>query len=196
MTNADTRGSLSAQSIVAEFAALRSEIEDRSGHQRALVALNLTVLGTVTGYVLVSKANLILLVVPFFSTLLGLLWLDHAVVIGKLGAYLGEELRDELVTITGNPRIMGWEQKAWKFEEHGFQRFVLFGIPVFGAFGGGSLAALIVAWSALRSGGHYALWMVDALLLLMYAISAGVFLLRPNVFIPRRHRGRKANVRL
>jgi len=159
-----------------------------------LVALNLTALGSVTGYVLVSQAYLILLAVPFFSTLLGLLWLDHAVVVGKLGAYLGEELRDELTMVTGNPRMMGWEERAWKFEELRFQRFVLFGLPIFGAFGGGALAALFVAWGALRSNGHYALWVVDAFLLLVYAISAGVFLLHPNALIPRRHRAQKTKL--
>lgn len=78
---------------LAEYASLRHELNQRSTIQQALVALNLTVAGTVTGFV-VSGHDLqeLFLIVALTSSTLGLLWLDHHLSIHQIARYVRNEL--------------------------------------------------------------------------------------------------------
>lgn len=77
----------------AEFAAYREEILTRSGHQYTLLALDLTALTAIGGFVLSDKADrLLLLLLPIVSSSIGLLWYDHARNIDSLGDYIRENL--------------------------------------------------------------------------------------------------------
>lgn len=78
---------------LAEFASLRQETNQRSSFQHALMALNLTVVGTIFGLVLDSHAEReLLLVIPVVSPTLGLLWLDHHHNIARIARYVRSEL--------------------------------------------------------------------------------------------------------
>lgn len=78
---------------LAEFAALRVEITQRSSFQQALNALNLTVVATIAGLVLSNHAaKSLLLFVPVISSTFGLLWLDHHRNIVLIATYVREEL--------------------------------------------------------------------------------------------------------
>ena len=62
---------------LAEFSALRAEIGARSGVQHQLMALNITALAAIGGFVISDKADpLLLLMLPLVSCALGVIWHD------------------------------------------------------------------------------------------------------------------------
>ncbi len=78
---------------LAEFARLRAEIDQRTAIQQALIALNLTVAGTVTGIVAGGSApEGLLLAIVFISCTFGILWLDHHLAIHQIAGYIESEL--------------------------------------------------------------------------------------------------------
>ena len=86
--------------ILAEFSALRAEIAARSSAQHTLLNLNLTASGVVLGTALAQRANLaVLLVVPIIGCCFGLLFIDHAAVIEKLGRVIPAPRTANLVAV-------------------------------------------------------------------------------------------------
>jgi hypothetical protein len=82
--------------VLAQFNACRAEIQARSGTQATLDNLNITATGIIGGYYFsaTSRASeLILLVIPLLSPMLGIIWADHAINIGKIGRFIQAELR-------------------------------------------------------------------------------------------------------
>jgi hypothetical protein len=80
---------------LAEFAQLRNEIGQRTAIQQALIALNLTVCGTVTGFVAADKApDSLLLAIVYISCTFAILWLDHHLAIHQIASYVEQELWD------------------------------------------------------------------------------------------------------
>jgi RsiW-degrading membrane proteinase PrsW (M82 family) len=80
---------------LAEFAQLRAEIGQRTAIQQALIALNLTVCGTVTGFVAADKApDSLLLSIVYISSTFAILWLDHHRAIHQVATYIEFELWD------------------------------------------------------------------------------------------------------
>lgn len=74
---------------LAEFDALRRESDRRSTSQQALIAINLTAIAAVVGLVASGRAQEnVLLVLPIVSSVLGILVLDHAIQIRRIGAYI------------------------------------------------------------------------------------------------------------
>jgi hypothetical protein len=87
MSNADQEVRLT------EFAHLRNEIGHRTTTQQALIALNLTVCGTITGFVAAEKApDALLLAIVYISSAFGILWLDHHLAIHQIASYIEREL--------------------------------------------------------------------------------------------------------
>jgi hypothetical protein len=80
---------------LAEYERLRAEIDRRTAIQQALIALNVTVAGTILGFVAAEKApNGLLLAIVFISNTFGILWLDHHLAIHQIGDYIKKELWD------------------------------------------------------------------------------------------------------
>jgi hypothetical protein len=78
---------------LAEFAALRQEIAQRSSFQHGLMALNLTATGAIMGVVYGRSADrTLLLLLPILSPALGLLWFGTHIAILRIGAYIGRVL--------------------------------------------------------------------------------------------------------
>lgn len=78
---------------LAEYASLRQETSQRAAIQQALVALNLTVAGTVTGVVVSGTGHEELFVlVALAASTFGLLWLNHHLSILQIATYVMEEL--------------------------------------------------------------------------------------------------------
>jgi hypothetical protein len=82
---------------LAEFSALRQEIGSRSTAQHTLLTIQLSTSGTVLGVVLgqVSEPQM-LLVIPILSFAFGMLWLDHAANIARLGVVIRTTLNERL----------------------------------------------------------------------------------------------------
>jgi hypothetical protein len=89
----DARGGRTPEDARAEFAAYRQEILHRSSQQYTLLALDLTALTAIAGFVLSDNADrLLLLLLPIVSSSIGLLWYDHARNIDSLGTYIRESM--------------------------------------------------------------------------------------------------------
>jgi hypothetical protein len=137
MEEADTQGVR-----LAEYVALRAEITQRLSSQQALVALNLTAVATIVGFVLVKHSSKsLLLLVPVVSSVLGLLWLDHDRNIRLMALYIGTELwRD---------RKQSWER--WSGEGHSRPKEILYWIAIAIVYGVTSGCTLAVGWPGGRA---------------------------------------------
>jgi len=136
--------------MLAEFSALRAEILQRTQQQQALVALDLTVVGTIAGFVISGRADPeLLLVAAVISAMMGLLWLDHHISIMRMGRYI-----DELWRWTPS-----WEAFL-REERHEVSWQIVFWSAIVTVFLGGSVACLVVG----HPGGHAnaALWVLWA----------------------------------
>lgn len=134
--------------LLSEFRALRSEIENRGRAQQALVALNITGLAAILGIAISSPEwwkPYFLLVVPFFSSSLGLYYLNHDFSIADIGHYIIKIIRPELRKLTGNKELMKWE--LWTRELSRWDkvpRELAFGIAVTALFITPSILALAI----------------------------------------------------
>lgn len=132
----------SSDAKLAEFAALRAEIAQRSSTQQALIALNLTAVATVLGFALTKQSSRgLLLLVPVISPSLGLLWLDHHRNIRLIAEYIRDELWKD-----SDP---SWE--TWRGARGSSGAVIAFFLSValiFGATAAGSWAAGWPGWTA------------------------------------------------
>src|SRR5689334_6101248 len=79
------------QAMLAEYNALRAEIQSRSNTQNTLLQLHLTALTLILGGALSEKLGpWIIFLIPLEATIFGLWWLDHSLVIMEIGTYIRE----------------------------------------------------------------------------------------------------------
>jgi hypothetical protein len=124
---------------LAEYAALRAELAQRLSSQQALVALNLTAVATIVGFVLVKHSSKsLLLLVPVVSSVLGLLWLDHNRTVRQIATYIGTELWDG--------RTQSWEK--WSGEKDARSKELLYWGAIATVYGVTSVCPLAVGWPA------------------------------------------------
>lgn len=152
-----------------EFGALRAEIGARSGFQHQLMALNITALAAVGGFVISNKANpLLLLMLPLVCCSLGVIWHDHARNIENIGTYIKDELEPSLfntVPLDASERRevhgLQYEERIDRDELRISSRVLPLAVPIlilFGAFpAAGSVFALI---NMLRLGASAEIWLV------------------------------------
>jgi hypothetical protein len=142
---------------LAEYVALRQEIQNRSGPQQTLVGLNVTAIGTIGVIALTRRISpAVLLALPPICVTLGFLWMDHDRVIHDLGRYL----RTQLWNWTPN-----WQQ------EHGRGHSPLwFWTPVGFMWIGPSTAALIAAAASTQLHSLWWLWALDVAVLVVFAL--------------------------
>jgi hypothetical protein len=97
-------------SALVEFAALREEMINSMTWQHTLIGLNVTAIAAIAGVILANNADIhLLLVVPFFSSAIALVYIKHAVHIGEIGEYIRDELAP-LVREQVDYRVFRWEQ--------------------------------------------------------------------------------------
>jgi hypothetical protein len=149
---------------LAEYTALRAEIQRRSTTQQALVALNLAASATIAGAVVASRLDdEFLLVLPLVSSVLGLLWLDHARNIELIGSYIANKLW------LWEP---SWETYARQLERRMRSQVLEFALPMSLVFAGGSVAALVItALGGLHGSGTYVLWGLGFVLASLYLVA-------------------------
>jgi hypothetical protein len=168
---------------LAEFTALRQEIGSRSTAQHTLLTIQLSACGTVFGLVLgqVSEPQM-LLVIPVLSFAFGMLWIDHATNISRLGELIRTTLNDRLRPETHLPDPIASEASARTFERNVVWRCCALAIPILFAFGFFSLASLLILrpGSALRQASARlgpwtsvlnVLWWIDLLLLVVFLVA-------------------------
>jgi hypothetical protein len=111
---------LQLQTILTEYAALKSEIRYRTGFQNHLVQLHFIFLGAILAAglsnILTIKTSLLL--IPIESSLFGLWYFDCGLRILEIGAYIRKCIEAHVHKILGKnetkPKIMIWESEFRK----------------------------------------------------------------------------------
>ena len=146
MNTTDTMDNLSTSQL-AEFETLRKEIEFRSSAQLTLISLNLTGIGTLVGFALTQLADpRLLILVPIIAPCIGMLYLDHAIMISMIGSYIEHSFK------------YNWEKAVRQQERQTAIRFLLFGIPILLMFSAIPIASLIFTYSILADVWMWTLW--------------------------------------
>lgn len=179
-----------------EFKALREEIGNRSSAQHTLINLNITAVGTIGGLVIAYHGSpLVLLIVPLLSSALGLLFVDHAYNISRIGWYIGDKLWSFLRQMPGSDKIPTYEEEVAAYEQRKIAR-IGYGVPFFFMFSGPPIFGLVFSFGSLGAAWAIALWVVGLLMLIDLIVSWWVFLSRPfaksalpQIQLPRTDRG-------
>lgn len=101
--------SLHLQGLLAEYNTLRSEIQYRSGFQNRFIEIQVTALTVILGASITeSLGPWALLLIPIESAIFGLWYMDHALVIGDIGAYIGK-IEERISTMLNVPNLLTWE---------------------------------------------------------------------------------------
>jgi len=87
--------------VLAEFAALRAEIDRRSSEQSALLSLSITGTAALWAFMYSKQHYTLLPLVPFLSLALGARWLDQHRRIRDIGDYIKSTLNKHLCEPTG-----------------------------------------------------------------------------------------------
>ncbi|WP_433192743.1 hypothetical protein ACQP1G_29100 [Nocardia sp. CA-107356] len=96
---------------LAEFSALRGELDEIGRGQRTVMSLNISANTAVAAFVLSQRvAPQLLLVIPYLSVALGMLYQTYANHARYMGDYINEHLRPIIVEKAGDNRLFGWEQ--------------------------------------------------------------------------------------
>jgi hypothetical protein len=157
-----------------EYKSLRSEIEQRQTSIRYLVILNITAIGTILTLVFSKTESfwLLLLVIPVFAGILGMLTFIHSRKISQLAQYIRFVIKPALGSITHNNKILGWENFVRKIEERKNWFFRWFfhtgGISLLSYFLPSILAWGFVAKEAFEKGaGWIVFWCFDFLFIIV-----------------------------
>lgn len=145
---------LQLQTILAEYAALKSEIQYRTGFQNHLVRMHFIFLGTILAAdlsdILTIKKSLLL--VPIESSLFGLWYFGCGFRILEIGVYIRKCIETHVYNILGkneiSPKIMIWRSEFGKgFNNYPFAIEVCSLILILLIFGGPTV--LCIAYTCL-----------------------------------------------
>jgi hypothetical protein len=133
--------------VLALFNSLRDEIKARSANQAGLVTLNVTAIGALGGVYFGKAENApeILLLIPMVASVLGILWIDHAINIANQGRFIEKEVMPELMRSIDLPSIPNYEVSIRRLEKRAGLRVFVLGTPILLIFAGIPLAALLYA---------------------------------------------------
>jgi len=96
---------------LAEFTALRSELDEIARGQRHILTLNVTTAAAFFGFVLSQTISArLLLITPFVSAAFGLLYQQYTLHAKGTGTYIAQQLRPLIVEYAGDERLWRWEQ--------------------------------------------------------------------------------------
>lgn len=139
------------QTILTEYSALRTEIQNRSGIQSTILQIHITAITLILGGVLTqSFGQWLIFLLPIETTLFGLWWLDHSLVIMEIGTYIRLSIEVRVSKLLNQDKIMFWEAN---FRE-GFigpnrKRHATFNWLVFITFAGPALISLLYSLTLL-----------------------------------------------
>lgn len=141
--------------LLTEFRTLRSELSDRGKHLQAALFGNLAAVASVFPVAYGSETTnrqLVLLIVPFVSSVLGFYYLHHRLSAGRIGQYIRDYITPAINALADKDSIMKWEtfireRIDWPQElTHGFSVIAVFFLPA-------AAALIIVAEHAFTRGG-------------------------------------------
>jgi hypothetical protein len=171
--------------VLSEFTALKNEVNNRTTAQGNLATISITITGLALGIGL-TRVSPVILVVPLISACLGLLWIDHAVQIDKIGSYIQRDLHAEIVIITKRTTLLNWEAKAAETKNERAPRYGRLDFAVLVNFLAPGLGTLLLVLYLLQHGeikSNLLLWACFCLATLVQALFAWLWI---RTMIPRR----------
>lgn len=150
---------------LAEFGKLRDEIAGRSSTLWTLLGLNASVSSAVAGFVLADRADpLLVLLLPLLTPSLGLLVIDHAANIGQIGEYINRVIKPLVHEVTGESRLLCYEDWVDVWETRRVRRVLAFGLPLVLLFSVVPVFSLVYVVPHLDNGTVWALWVTGFLM--------------------------------
>lgn len=152
---------------LAEFTALRSEIDNANSSQQTIININITAAGLIFSFVLANKADpLLLLVASGISSALGMYIQGSWYHVRRITRYIDTTLRPLMVTYTGESKVFGWEQEVL-VRRASWGRVVPVGLATAVLFSLIPLVVLIWVIPYLKSSTGWLAWAIAMLLFLM-----------------------------
>src|ERR1035438_2161990 len=126
--------------VLSEFNSVKSEIQSRSKAQSSLISLNMSAIAALGGFFFSEHGgdSRILLLIPIVSSVLGMVYMDHAVSIGYMGRFIQHEIKPQLANLGNMPEVLDYEVFARRFEQNRKFRLLLFALPLLLIFCGRS----------------------------------------------------------
>lgn len=111
-TSSDQRLELKLTALLAEYVALRAEIQYRSGFQTLFVQSHITGLTAIFGAAIVTSLGpWLILLVPLESSIFGLWYLEHSLTITKIGKHIQTHIEQKINNdLLESPGLLGWEE--------------------------------------------------------------------------------------
>src|SRR5215472_774407 len=83
--------------LIAQFTALRAEIQNRSTFQTTIVSINVTAIGVISGFYFAQHGDpRVLFVLPILSPILGMMYVDQDANIGNIGRFIQNSIAPNL----------------------------------------------------------------------------------------------------
>jgi hypothetical protein len=115
------------QAILAEYNALRAEIQQRSDFQHRILQLHITTLTIVLGAAVSQPlGHLIFLLIPITTSLFGLWWLDNRRAIREIGMYIQFAIESKMNSLLKDDELMFWESRGTALPKPIFSKRRLF----------------------------------------------------------------------
>lgn len=121
------------KAVLSEYAKLRDEIDRRSRDQLYCVTVSVIAVGTIAGIVIRNPEDnhILLLVIPWILTVFGILWLDLANGISKLGRYIKHDMEEKKIRqLLGPGDWLGWQKFIFNATKKR-RMFIEFFLPLF-----------------------------------------------------------------
>jgi cation transporter-like permease len=97
--------------LLEEYKSLRQEIIFRATSQAAILSLNVTAIGAIAGLFFSSQIGdaRIFFLIPLICSILGLMYTDHALNIGKLAKFIRWQVKPRLAEAAGLSELVDYE---------------------------------------------------------------------------------------
>ena len=105
-------GEVAVTALLAEYEALRAEINRRSQAQQTLAVLCITASGAIASFALSRNLVPVLLLQPMLGACLGLLYADHGNSIHNIGRYLHDHTAARVDSLTRSKGLLAWERRG------------------------------------------------------------------------------------
>jgi len=103
--------------LLEEYKALRSEIAARSAARAAIVSLNLTAIAAVSALFSYVKDGRVFFLIPVIASVLGAIYTDHAINIGKIGRFIRWQVKPRLAEASGVESLLDYEVYVHNYVE-------------------------------------------------------------------------------
>jgi hypothetical protein len=159
--------------LLAEFQALRAEIAGRSAAQATMMQLAVSAFGVLAGLGFTQYGDRrMLLLIPVISTILGLVWLDHAANISNIGDFIKNQLTPALRSAAEMDALPDYEIFVRRYERSPGGLFRMFGLPPFLIFIFLPVVAMVIALDATTRGWlFWTLQVADVALLALFTVT-------------------------